>query len=120
MRTRTGRGLVVILAVTALAALGAQPGSVAQPYPPAECNQINGTPDDDRIRGTSNRDCIDGKGGDDRISARAGHDLVEGGDGDDRLRGRLGDDRILGGEGTDVARGGQGEDTCNAETEFSC
>lgn len=81
---------------------------------------INGTPNDDRLRGTDGDDQITGKGGDDRLEGRDGDDLLVGGFGRDRLEGDEGrdtlrggadDDRLRGDDDNDVLAGGAGSDT---------
>jgi Ca2+-binding RTX toxin-like protein len=46
----------------------------------SQCNQeritIQGTPGDDRLRGTSGRDVIDGGRGDDKITGLGGNDVI--------------------------------------------
>jgi hypothetical protein len=78
-----------------------------------------GTPQADRLVGTSGNDVfygyggndsIDGRGGRDVIYAGPGMDLITGGTGSDRLYGGGGADRLIGGRGKDVLRGGAGSD----------
>jgi Ca2+-binding RTX toxin-like protein len=81
---------------------------------------IDGTADDDRLRGTERRDRIFGLDGDDRLEGEGGNDVLNGGAGNDRLEGEDGDDVLIGGagndridgdDGDDIARGGRGADT---------
>lgn len=81
-----------------------------------------GTPENDRLNGTSRPDSIFGLAGDDTLNGFAGrdwlvgsrgNDLLRGGDGDDILEGRPGFDRLLGGDGDDLLSGGQGRDRLN-------
>jgi Ca2+-binding RTX toxin-like protein len=65
---------------------------------------IAGTPGDDVICGSINRD---------RISAGDGNDTVFGGTGPDVLQGRVGNDTLVGGPGTDRVTGAAGDDTLN-------
>ena len=60
-----------------------------------------GTPGDDVLQGTSQRDVIVGLGGDDTISGGRGNDLICGNGGGDTLVGGRGDDKLHGGSGTD-------------------
>src|SRR5215207_2805915 len=62
---------------------------------------IEGTPNDDQLKGGER---------DDKINGEDGNDLIEGGKGDDMLLGGKGDDGILGNEGNDVLNGGEGVD----------
>ncbi|HWL64516.1 MAG TPA: calcium-binding protein [Actinomycetota bacterium] len=90
---------------------------------------IKGTPENDRIVGTEQRDVIAAGSGNDRVLARGGDDVVCGGDGDDRLdaggvggrrkgsgcdvellSGGRGDDIILGDAGLNFLMGGPGRD----------
>jgi hypothetical protein len=80
---------------------------------------IEGTPGDDRLRGTMEADVIRAFGGNDFVNARAGNDLVRAGTGDDAVQGDNGSDMAFGGGGNDrinvgnaddVAWGGSGDD----------
>ncbi len=80
---------------------------------------IHGTPGDDTIKGTPQKDVIfgydgddtlSGKGGDDIVHGGPGHDLIRGDEGDDFLYGERGDDLIVGGPGDDRLLGGEGND----------
>ena len=80
---------------------------------------IVGTPGDDDLQGTPDRDIIIGLAGDDMIEGLGDLDRICGGDGDDVLRGNRdkdfldgqgGRDRVLGGGENDNARGGGGRD----------
>ncbi len=80
---------------------------------------IEGTPNDDKIRGGDGDDEIDGKNGDDIIYGKNGDDKLDGGNGDDilygdedddELDGGKGDDELIGGPGSDKLKGGSGAD----------
>jgi hypothetical protein len=87
---------------------------------------IDGTNNDETIRGTSGGDLIDAMGGDDAVYGLAGADNIQGGDGHDHLyggqeaaisndggsdiRGGAGQDTILGSSGADILNGGPGPD----------
>lgn len=71
---------------------------------------LEGTNDDDLIRGTAVTDRIVSKAGNDYISAGPGDDVIDGGAGDDIINGGDGDDTLAGGEGTDILQGGAGAD----------
>jgi hypothetical protein len=92
-------------------------------YERATCAGITidhvGTPLDDRLAGTGERDGILALGGDDVLQGGSGQDglcagdgddAVTGGAGDDMERGGPGDDRLLGGKGNDFIRGEEGRD----------
>ena len=64
-------------------------------------NRIEGTQDDDVLKGTGRRDDI--------VSFK-GNDLLIGKQNSDRLRGGQGNDLLKGGKGSDLLRGGRGED----------
>ena len=65
---------------------------------------IAGTPGDDVICGSVNRD---------RVSGDDGNDTVFGGTGADVLNGRVGNDTLVAGPGQDTVRGARGNDTMN-------
>ena len=80
---------------------------------------IVGSPGDDTIKGTEDRDVIVAEEGDDQIDALGGNDLVCAGEGADRVdagggnddaRGEGGRDRLVGGEGDDELAGQGGDD----------
>lgn len=71
---------------------------------------IEGTPNNDKIRGGDGNDEINGADGNDIIYGKEGNDEVEGGKGDDILYGDDGDDTINGGKGNDKLVGGIGTD----------
>src|SRR3954469_12888668 len=71
---------------------------------------LEGTNDDDVIRGTAVTDRIVAKSGNDYLSAGAGDDMIDGGGGDDVISGGEGNDVLLGGEGADLLHGGAGDD----------
>ena len=79
--------------------------------------QIDGTPGDDNINGTSASEFIRGFGGNDRIRGKGGHDCIIGGPGNDRGWGGSGNDIITGDAGEDRIRGGSGHDVIHGGTE---
>lgn len=64
---------------------------------------IDGTGDDDTLRGTNLDELIDGHDGDDHLIGRGGNDRMDGGAGNDALNGGEGADALDGGEGVDRA-----------------
>lgn len=64
-------------------------------------NILNGTVNDEEIRGERGNDTISGFGGNDRLRGDKGNDILDGGEGNDRLRGDAGDDILTGGAGRD-------------------
>lgn len=94
----------------------------------AAADALNGSPDDDVIRGLDGDDVlmlgdgadlgfgdlgddtIDGGAGDDTLAGGENDDVLSGGDGADRLYGQAGIDRLLGGGGDDLLVGGEGAD----------
>ena len=64
-------------------------------------HEIEGTPDDDRLRGGRHRDRIDGGAGDDVLIGGDGRDHLFGGDGDDRIYGGADHNLLTGGAGSD-------------------
>ena len=80
-----------------------------------ECaNAINGSPDNDNLKGTAGADRLRGRGGDDRLKGRGGEDCVSGQSGQDRLSGGAGGDLLKGGRGKDRLSGGAGDDVIRA------
>jgi hypothetical protein len=79
----------------------------------AACNgvpaTIFGTPDHDKIQGTSAPDVIVALSGSDRIDALQGNDIVCGGRGQDTIRGGPGNDQLAGERGKDNLLGGIGQ-----------
>ena len=71
---------------------------------------IEGTPNDDKIRGGSGDDEITGEEGNDIIYGKEGDDKFEGGPGEDILYGDAGDDTLNGGKDNDKLIGGIGSD----------
>jgi Concanavalin A-like lectin/glucanases superfamily/RTX calcium-binding nonapeptide repeat (4 copies) len=71
---------------------------------------IAGTPGNDRLTGTRQRDVIAALGGNDTVSGLAGNDLICAGDGKDRLKGGAGRDTLRGEGGKDLLNGGPGKD----------
>ena len=81
---------------------------------------IEGTPNDDLLKGGEGDDKIDGEDGDDTISGKEGNDELDGGKDDDVINGELGNDTLKGGNGNDeisgeggndLMAGGKGDDT---------
>jgi len=71
---------------------------------------IEGTINDDKIRGGEGDDEINGEDGDDIIYGKNGDDNFDGDDGSDLLYGDAGDDELDGGKGDDELDGGDGSD----------
>jgi hypothetical protein len=81
---------------------------------------IEGTPNDDQLKGGEGDDEINGEEGDDRISGKEGNDEINGGKDDDVINGDMGNDTLKGGNGNDeisgeggndLMAGGKGDDT---------
>ncbi|QAY77737.1 calcium-binding protein [Sphingosinicella sp. BN140058] len=72
--------------------------------------QINGTYNDDVLKGTPGDDIIETLSGWNRADGGGGDDVIRGGGGNDRLYGDAGDDTLEGGFGSDVLYGGDGND----------
>jgi hypothetical protein len=81
---------------------------------------IEGTPNDDQLKGGEGDDKINGEDGDDTISGKEGNDKINGGknddiingeSGNDTLKGENGDDKLSGESGNDLIEGGKGDDT---------
>lgn len=77
---------------------------------------IEGTPNDDKIRGGDGNDEINGAAGNDIIYGKEGDDEFQGGTGDDILNGEDGDDTLNGGKGDDKLVGGIGSDELEGES----
>jgi Ca2+-binding RTX toxin-like protein len=71
---------------------------------------LNGTGEEDTIRGLAGDDELFGLGGNDLLDGGAGNDVLDGGTGNDSLLGGAGMDVLLGGQGDDVLDGGTGAD----------
>jgi Ca2+-binding RTX toxin-like protein len=67
------------------------------------------------IEGTVNNDKIKGGDGDDKINGAEGNDILSGGKGDDKLNGGNGDDTLNGEYGNDKMKGGLGNDKITGE-----
>jgi hypothetical protein len=65
-------------------------------------NLLEGTPEDDLIRGLDGNDTLLGQGGKDILRGGLDNDDLDGGDGDDILFGDEGSDALTGGDGEDV------------------
>jgi Ca2+-binding RTX toxin-like protein len=81
----------------------------------------DGTPGDDRIKGSNTDDSINGLGGNDTIDGNGGSDIVVGDTtfdglvvGNDKLDGGAGSDHILGLGGSDTLVGGPDDDIIDA------
>jgi hypothetical protein len=81
---------------------------------------IEGTPNDDLLKGGEGDDKISGEDGADTISGKEGNDKINGGKNDDLIKGDLGndtlkgengDDNLSGEGGNDLIQGGKGDDT---------
>lgn len=73
---------------------------------------INGTNDNDHLRGTAAADRLNGHGGDDTLEGEAGNDTLDGGAGSDRLFGGSGNDTyIIDSDGEDSIVDSGGTDT---------
>ena len=72
---------------------------------------IDGTPNNDNLKGTNGNDLIRGYDGNDKISGKKGNDCLIGGNGHDRITGGDGDDTIQGDDGNDRLSGNKGNDT---------
>lgn len=85
---------------------------------PPECNlymglitkKIEGTDENNTLRGTSKAEFIDGRGGDDTIEGGSDNDCLAGGEGNDRIEGDSGEDILVGGNGNDILNGDSGDD----------
>lgn len=93
--------IVAATTVTTLAALAL----------PTVAAVIDGTLNDDILKGTPQRDRIDGAAGDDVIWAHGGNDSVNGGRGADRIALGRGNDEGDGARGHDTIFGGPGADS---------
>ena len=71
---------------------------------------INGSNDDNNLKGTPGIDTITGGQGNDSLEGKQGGDVIGGGKGDDILRGNQGEDRLNGGAGENTLEGGRGYD----------
>jgi Ca2+-binding RTX toxin-like protein len=67
------------------------------------------------IEGTLNDDQLKGGSGDDKISGEDGYDTILGGEGNDKINGGKGDDIINGESGNDTLKGGSGDDKISGE-----
>src|SRR5215207_6301626 len=73
-------------------------------------DKISGEDGNDTIMGGKGNDNIKGGKGDDIINGESGNDTLQGGSGDDKLNGEGGNDLIEGGKGDDMLLGGKGDD----------
>jgi Ca2+-binding RTX toxin-like protein len=72
---------------------------------------IQGTPQNDKIRGGEGDDHIDGNNGSDQLRGEEGSDEIYGAKGNDMLIGGPGNDTLTGGSGKDIFICGTGTDT---------
>ncbi len=75
-----------------------------------EDNYLAGEDGNDSIEGVAGDNLIFGGNGNDSLYGGEGNDLMEGGEGDDLIFGGAGNDNLYGGEGNDVIEGGNGDD----------
>ena len=71
---------------------------------------INGGDGSDTLYGGRGNDKIDGGMGNDTINGEFGNDKLKGGDGNDKITGERGNDKIDGGKGDDKLSGGKNDD----------
>ena len=95
---------------TRLRALAAALAALALVASAAHAAPLLGTPQDDRLTGTSGPDAIRAGSGDDVVLGHGGADRLAGGPGDDVLHGAAGADQIHGDAGRDTITGGAGAD----------
>jgi len=83
-------------------------------------DDIDGTPGNDTLTGTTDDDVINGFGGNDTLVGDEGDDILNGGEGDDALSGNEGNDTLNGGGGNDILGGIGGDDVMagNAGNDF--
>lgn len=72
---------------------------------------INGTPNNDKLKGTAKDEIINGFEGNDKIKGNDGNDTLNGGEGNDKLDAGNGDDYLDGGAGNDQLKGVNGNNT---------
>ena len=82
--------------------------------PAASAARIPGTPGDDTLVGTDERDFIHGYAGNDTLAGNGGSDFVFGGRGNDTATGDAGRDFLWGGPGNDTLEGGARADVLYA------
>ncbi|MGI0050603.1 MAG: calcium-binding protein [Nitrososphaeraceae archaeon] len=80
---------------------------------------IEGTPNDDKVKGGDGDDEMEGRdgndqiiggNGDDKLDGEEGDDLLSGNSGNDEIKGGIGNDGIFGERGNDIVEGGKGDD----------
>jgi len=71
---------------------------------------IEGTLNDDKIKGGDGDDTINGGDGLDTLYGGRGNDKIDGGIGDDTINGEFGNDKLKGGDGNDKITGERGND----------
>jgi Ca2+-binding RTX toxin-like protein len=108
------RRTVLFVAVMAVAMLVAS--GVALAVTKNCARDCVGTPNPDRLIGSSNDQTMKGLGGADSISGNRGEDDVEGNGGADAVYGGLGDDRVYGNAANDYVEGDYGHDYINTGT----
>lgn len=72
--------------------------------------EVDGTQEDDVVRGRYGDDHLTGQDGEDSIIGGLGQDTLEGNSGSDTLRGAQGNDVLFGGKDDDLLYSGQGRD----------
>jgi len=73
-------------------------------------DQLKGGDGDDKINGEDGDDILSGKKGDDKINGGKDNDVINGESGNDTLKGGNGNDKISGENGNDLIDGGKGDD----------
>jgi RTX calcium-binding nonapeptide repeat (4 copies) len=87
------------------------------PFLPDSKNIILKPKVDVSIEGTLNDDKMKGGDGDDKIKGEEGYDTLSGGKGNDKINGGQDDDIINGELGNDTLKGGNGDDKISGESE---
>ena len=109
------RAAAMAAGLIALLLAGSALGAVSNEQEVLRCHgarvTIEGTEEDDRLRGTPSRDVVFGGAGDDEILTSLGNDVVCGGPGGDLIHGGRGNDTVDGGAGDfDMVIGDLGDD----------
>jgi len=81
------------------------------PVPGPNIADIEGTINDDILKGTNKSEIIQALQGKDIINSKGGNDFVYGGLGDDEIDGGRGNDNLFGASGNDYLEGGRHNDT---------
>lgn len=79
--------------------------------PPLPDDAIQGSADNEKLKGSSSFDYLAGLDGEDRLRGRNGNDTIDGGAGIDNIKGQGGNDLIDGGLDSDRIDGGKNNDT---------